>query len=268
MKITDFKILKNEWVSPDCFELSLEPWEDLDVRPGQFLELSVPGKTLRRPVSVCGRDGRILRLCVRAAGEGTVILSGLKNGVINAIGPLGNGFSLPGKDPCCTSGAAGCGHGSGMYKEGSAAESRLLIVGGGIGCAPLLLLAEEAVKAGLEVTAVFGFRDREHALFEREMKALALRSIYCFDSEGDDAVSVVRREGLTDLPFRACGPLPMMEGLASAMSSDGEFSVETRMGCGFGACMGCSIRTVSGMKRICKDGPVFRKGEIVWQSLR
>ena len=238
------RILENRPLGPDCFQLLLEAEQEIEIRPGQFVEVTVPGFSLRRPISVTDVEDGVIRLTCQIVGTGTAALAGQKDGMLSVLAPLGNGFTLP--------------------EEGS----ELLAVGGGIGTAPLIGLIREAVKRNCRVTAVFGFRTPQQALFREELSALPLRSFYAFESEGENVITLLRREGYENIPFAACGPVSMMEAVDEIMQADGEFSAECRMGCGFGACMGCSVETRSGMKRICKDGPVFRRGELLWKTLR
>ena len=237
-------IVGREELAPDTYALWLRPDAPVTVQPGQFLSLAVPGVTLRRPLSVCETRGRDLRVVYRAVGKGTRLLRDYRGDALPALLPLGRGFTIPG------------------------AGSELLALGGGIGCAPLAGLIRAAVANGAEVTAVFGFRTPEETLFRDELRALPVRVLCAYDSAGESAVSLAVREGLADLPFCACGPLAMLEAADKALTGRGQFSLEARMGCGFGACMGCAAQMKSGMRRVCKDGPVFDREEVLWASLR
>ena len=237
-------IVGHEEIAPDTYSLWLRPDVPVAVRPGQFLNLAVPGVPLRRPLSVCETRGNDLRLVYRAVGKGTRLLCGHRSGTLSALLPLGRGFRIP------------------------EAGNSLLALGGGIGCAPLLGLIRAAVGNGVNVTAVFGFETPEEALFRDELRALPVRALYAYDSAGETAVSVVLREGLTAVPFCACGPLAMLEAADRVLTGAGQYSLEVRMGCGFGACMGCAVKMKNGMRRVCTDGPVFDREEIVWASLR
>lgn len=257
-------IIENTKVAPGVYRLVLLAPSEIKVVPGQFFNLKIPGKSLRRPISVMGQEGRKLIFVYKTVGEGTKILSSMTAGQsLEALGPLGNGFSLP-LEP-----------------------TPILLVGGGIGTPPLMMLSALAVSKGFPTTLLFGFRTKEDALFLKETAALAaslsskvnsaaevagvkkgaLTVHYVFDEEGENVVSAMKKHGLCDLPFFACGPLPMLKAVSEASWAGGQCSLETRMGCGFGACMGCSLETTQGMKRVCKEGPVFQKEEILWEAL-
>ena len=237
-------IRKHELTAPDTWTLLLKAERDMACRPGQFLNIAVPGFPLRRPLSVTDTQDGLIRLTYQTVGEGTRALARYTGNLLSVLGPLGNGFSLPepGKD--------------------------LLLIGGGIGTAPLLGLAKAALRQGCHVTAVFGFRSPERTLFQNELAALDVKTHFCYDSQGENVVSAVLKEDLTRLPFAACGPFAMMRALDKVMQGPGAFSLECRMGCGFGACMGCSVLMRSGLKQICKDGPVFDRKEVLWENLR
>lgn len=237
-------ILRQEPAAPDTYTLWLRPSEPVSVLPGQFLNLAIPGVTLRRPISVTDVQDGVLRLTYRVAGKGTALLSRYPGDTIHAILPLGNGFPLP------------------------EANRTVLIIGGGIGCAPLYGLVRAAVERNCRVTVVFGFREPKQALFWEELQKLPVRAHYCYDSEGETVATILRQKHLESLPFYACGPLAMLKAVDKVMRTDGWYSLECRMGCGFGACMGCSVELKRGMRRICKDGPVFSREEILWANLR
>ncbi|MBQ4372401.1 MAG: dihydroorotate dehydrogenase electron transfer subunit [Firmicutes bacterium] len=241
------RIIENARIAEDSFRLtlSMEGASASAFRPGQFAEIAVPGFSLRRPLSFCGWDGSSVSFAYTVRGEGTAALSRMKDGELSVILPCGNGFDA---------------------EKGLSAHS-VLVIGGGIGCAPLMPLIRELKSLGAEPVAVFGFRDRPQTLFREELEQLGVRAVFAYDSEGRTAVSAMKDEGLDGLYFFSCGPAPMMRALCEASSAPGQCSLETRMGCGYGACMGCSVRLRDRMARVCKDGPVFEKEEIVWQSL-
>ena len=236
-------ILSQQRIAPGIYSLELSTEGPFPARPGQFVDLKIPGKMLRRPISITDITEDRLILTYRVAGEGTAILSGMKPGeVLEILGPLGKGFVLPEE------------------------SSHLLMVGGGIGTPPLIYLAKEALRQGHQVTVLFGFRSPADTLFQEELKAMGVDYHFAYDSEGENVVQLMQRLGLDDLPFFACGPMPMLKALCKAGSSDGQCSLEARMGCGFGACMGCSIKTRNGMQRVCKEGPVFSKEVLLWET--
>ena len=244
MRVQSFRILYNNETAPGVYRLGLGFVEPVSFRPGQFMNVTIPGKPLKRPLSLAGYDDKQAMLVYRVAGEGTRLLSQMAEGMLEAIAPCGNGFTLP--EP----------------------GAPVLAVGGGIGCAPLMPLIREAVRLGCPVHALFGFRTPDDRLFEKELAALGVSAEYTYDTLGENPVHKMLALGLERTPFYACGPVPMMKALCGASLADGQCSLETRMGCGFGACMGCSVRLKDRMARICSEGPVFRKGEIVWQNLR
>ena len=210
--------------------------------PGQFVDIRLENLYLRRPISVCDRQDDVLTLIYKVVGKGTEVMAALKPGtMLNVLTGLGNGYdlSLSGASP--------------------------LLLGGGVGVPPLYLLAKELIAQGKKVQVILGFNTAAEVFYEEAFKALGAE------------VTVVTADGsygakgfVTDvLPaeysyYYTCGPLPMLKAVYRACRGEGEYSFEERMGCGFGACMGCSIKTTDGYKRVCKDGPVLKKGEIVW----
>ena len=211
-------------------------------RPGQFVNVSLPGFFLRRPISVCDCEGDTLTLIYKVAGRGTEAMTKLSVGdELDTLCGLGNGYDLE-----------------------AAGESPLL-VGGGVGVPPLYMLAKELINKGKNVSVVLGFNTKEEIFYEDEFRALGA-SVTVTTVDG----SYGKKGFVTDaLPenasyFYACGPMPMLRALYKAADIPGEMSFEERMGCGFGACMGCSMETASGPKRVCKEGPVFKKEELLW----
>lgn len=210
-----------------------------DMRAGQFVELSVPGFYLRRPISVADSADGVLTLLVKEAGEGTKKLRTVKSGdTVDALTDLGNGFDLNAEKP--------------------------LLVGGGIGCAPLYKLAKDFAAAGVRATAVLGFRNAAEVYYAEEFARFCDVVIATDDgSAGVRGNAVSAAEGIDFDRFYACGPQVMLRAAAQKLRH-GQVSLEARMGCGFGACMGCSIKTTKGYARVCKEGPVFEAEEVVW----
>lgn len=210
-----------------------------DMRAGQFVELSVPGFYLRRPISVADSADGVLTLLVKEAGEGTKKLRTVKSGdTVDALTCLGNGFDLNAEKP--------------------------LLVGGGIGCAPLYKLAKDFAAAGVRPTAVLGFRNAAEVYYAEEFARFCDVVIATDDgSAGVRGNAVSAAEGIEFDRFYACGPQVMLRAAAQKLVY-GQVSLEARMGCGFGACMGCSIKTTKGYARVCKEGPVFEAEEVVW----
>lgn len=215
---------------------------------GQFVNIAIPGKYLRRPISVSRFFPREkeLHLLYNVAGEGTQLLSQMCPGInLDILVGLGNGFSIP------------------------ANIQHPILLGGGIGCAPLYQLAYDLVENGLMPQVVLGYNSIEESWgMERELRNIGISS-YVATIDGSKGTKgfvtdVIKDKKLNFDFFYACGPMPMLKAV-SALPTEGELSLECRMGCGFGACMCCSMATKSGNKRICKDGPVLKKSEVIWK---
>ncbi len=256
MKQNTFTILSNEALTANVFSMWLQG-DTTGIRAGQFVNIEVPNWYLRRPISVCtvrgGRDSHAdgqLRIVYKVVGTGTKDLSLLQAGEqLNVLTCLGNGYDL------------------------SKAGAHPLLVGGGIGVPPLLQLAKDLRAEGKEVTVVLGFNTAAEVILEEEFKALGCE-VYVCTMDGSYGTKGV----VAPLPsplggklqagefsyFYTCGPIPMLKAIYREIPLDGEFSLEERMGCGFGACMGCTLETKSGYKRVCKEGPVFKKEELLW----
>ena len=249
----DFKILSNTELTPDVSRMWLSAGDDEarhaigGIRPGQFVNIAIEGCYLRRPISVC--DVTDDRLCIvyKVVGEGTARLKSMQAGEkLNVLLPLGNGFDL------------------------AAAGERPLLVGGGVGVPPLLLLAKRLKTEGREVDVVLGFNTAKEIILADEFRTAGCRvTIATVDgSEGckgfvTDAIAHIGGEGSNTF-FYACGPRPMLRAL-QRLSIGGQISMEERMGCGFGACMGCTCKTARGTKQVCTDGPVFHKDDIIFE---
>ena len=243
MKQVILTIRENTPVAKDVCRMVLAGDVSAVTVPGQFLNLALAGKFLRRPISVCDCDGKTVTILYKIVGQGTEQMARMRAGeTVDTLTGLGNGFD-------CT-----------------AARGHTLLIGGGIGAAPLFWLARSLKARGVHTTAVLGFNSAADIYYVNEFSALC-DSVIVATADG----SCGRRGFVTDAMegldcdyFYTCGPEPMLKAVYRASKSDGEFSFEERMGCGFGACMGCTCKTVTGWKRICKDGPVLRKGEIAW----
>lgn len=257
LKNRQLEIICNQKIAPDVFCLTLGGIKSEEIHPGQFINIHVPGKSLRRPISVSKIYDDKIDLIYKIVGEGTEILKNINSGCLDVLLPCGNGFDLS------------------LYPD------EILMIGGGMGVAPLFALTSEAVRQGKKVTVIFGFRSPADAILEEQLKHLGVDYHFCFDSEGINVVKMREQLGLCHVPFAACGPLPMLRALCSTDECNainkideaktdetyGQLSLEARMGCGFGACMGCSIETKQGMKRVCKEGPVFNREEILWDKI-
>lgn len=240
-----FEIVSNRALTPLIYEMRLKGDTSAITRPGQFVELSIEGLFLRRPISVCNFDEGELTLVYKVVGKGTADMAAMQVGrKVDVLTGLGNGFNA---DAEC---------------------QRALLVGGGVGVPPLYRLARELLAKGREVTVVLGFNTAAELFYEEEFKTLGVNLVVA-TVDGSKGVKgfvtdAIRESGVAFDYFYSCGPLPMLKALSQSVTADGELSLEERMGCGFGICMGCSIQTASGAKRVCKEGPVFKKEEILW----
>ena len=242
MKQGIFEIEHNTEIAPGMYEMTLLGDTTAISAPGQFVQIALPGFFLRRPISVCDCEDGKLTVIYKVVGDGTRYMSGLKPGEqLDLLAGLGNGYEL---DACI-------GH--------------VLAVGGGAGVPPMYYLAKRLKKLGREVTAILGFQTKADVFYEEKFKALGVNT-FVTTVDGSYGVPGFVTDAMT-MPHDyvcACGPLPMLRAVYDRSDADGAFSFEERMGCGFGACMGCSVKTNSGTKRICKEGPVLRKEEILW----
>ena len=242
MKQGLYTVKNNRTLAPGVWEMTLEGDTSPITAPGQFINIQLDGFFLRRPISVCDWDGGSLTIIYKVVGRGTDVMSGMRSGQkLDVLCGLGKGFD-----------AAKCGQ-------------KTVVIGGGAGVPPMFGLAKALLKAGKTPAAVLGFNTQSEVFSEEEFRALGVETtVTTVDG------SYGKKGFVTDaLPaeydyFCACGPLPMLRAVYSAGSTSGLMSFEERMGCGFGACMGCSCKTKYGNKRICKDGPVLEKEEIIW----
>ena len=245
MKKSVFTLERARRLAGDVWELILEGDASAVTAPGQFVNLELPGKFLRRPISVCDWTETGLTLLVKEVGAGTRELVRLPAGTrLDVLTGLGNGFGI-----------------------GAAPEGAVL-VGGGIGSAPLYGLAKRMLAAGRSVQVVLGFRSKEDAFYLEEFAALGAE-VLAASEDGSLGTRGFVTDVLNELPYCrfvcACGPTAMLKAVhALPQITGGQFSFEARMACGFGACVGCTIETRNGLRRVCKDGPVFRKEEILW----
>ena len=245
MKQTVFEIVTNRPLTESVYEMTLKGDTSAITRPGQFVELSLEGYFLRRPISVCNYEEGTLTLIYKVVGKGTAQMATLAAGTqIDTRTGLGNGFDT------------------------SVKHNHALLVGGGVGVPPLYRLARNLVAEGKKVSVVLGFNTAAEIFYREQFEALGAEVIV---ATADGSVGVkgfvtdaIAQSGIDAEYFFSCGPLPMLRALTNALTIPGQISLEERMGCGFGICMGCSIQTVSGAKRVCKEGPVFRKEEILW----
>lgn len=238
MKEAVFEIVKNEAIAKDVFRLSLCGDISAIIKPGQFVNIKLDGFFLRRPLSVCNLDGNVLTLVYKAVGGGTEALSKMQNGSLSLLTGLGNGFDT------------------------SKAGDKPLLIGGGLGFTPLYLLAKKIENP----TVILGFNTKDEVIYEDEFKAVGAKVIVTTadGSYGEKGFVTDAMQKLDYSYFYTCGPEAMFDAINAVAKTSGEFSFEEHMGCGFGACMGCTCETKAGLKRICKDGPVMKREEIIW----
>lgn len=240
MKQEIFSIIANEPLVPNVFRMQLQGNTE-GIRAGQFVDIRVESLFLRRPISVCEVAGNVLTIIYKVVGKGTEIMATLPVGTeLNVLTGLGNGYDL------------------------SMAGERPLLVGGGVGVPPLYQLAKELRKQDKHVRVVLGFNTQSEVFYEHEFKALGCE-VYVTTVDGSYGTKgfVTAELGSDYTYFYTCGPLPMLRALKAAVTTEGEMSMEERMGCGFGICVGCTTMTVDGYKRVCKEGPVFKAGELI-----
>ncbi len=246
MKQTVFKIKENIKIADSVYRMVL-CGDTEGIRPGQFVNIKLEGLYLRRPISVCDvpSDGTLV-IIYKVVGKGTELMSGMTEGDLDILTQLGNGYELT--------------------RSGDAP----LLIGGGVGVPPMFMAAKDLSEAGKRVTVILGFNTKSEIFYENEFKALGA-DVYVATADGSYGTKGFVTDVMKSLDtkfsyFYTCGPEPMLRAVAKATDFDGEMSFEERMGCGFGACMGCSCKTLAGNKRICKDGPVMRKEEIIWND--
>ena len=242
MKNSIFTITKNDKLTSNVYIMELKGDTD-GIKCGQFVNIKIDGLFLRRPISVCDLEGDTLTLIYKVVGQGTEKMSEMDEGEkLDLLTGLGNGYdtSLSGETP--------------------------VLLGGGVGVPPLYLLCRELIKEGKKPTVILGFNKADEVFYEKEFASLGARVIVA-TADGSHGVKGFVTDALLGVDysyFYTCGPEPMLKAVYKATVTSGQLSFEERMGCGFGACMGCSCKTVTGYKRICKEGPVLKKEEILW----
>lgn len=247
MKQGIYEILFNFELAPNVFRMVLKGDTSALLSPGQFVNIKLDGLYLRRPISVCDYDKETITLIYKVVGVGTEKMAKMVAGdKLDLLVGLGNGFNA--EKPC----------------------KNPLVIGGGVGIPPLYGLCKELIKFGKKPTVILGFNTASEMFYEEVFKLLGA-DVYVTTVDGSYGVKGFVTDVMKDLDydyFYTCGPLPMLKAVAVAAETSGQLSLEERMGCGFGACMGCTCKTVNGAKRVCKDGPVFEKEEIEWQTLK
>ncbi len=244
MKQGIFEITENVKLTDNVFRMGLRGDTSAITAPGQFINIKLEGKYLRRPISVYDCEGDIVTIIYKVVGSGTEQMSEMKSGErLDILTGLGNGYNLDN---------------SGEHP---------VLLGGGVGVPPLYLLAKKLISEGKKVSVVLGFNTKSEVFCENEFKELGCSVTVC-TADGSYGVKGFVTNALPEAYtyFYTCGPEPMLKAVYKASATSGELSFEERMGCGFGACMGCSCKTLTGYKRICKEGPVMKKEEILWES--
>ena len=252
-------ILSNKCIARRVYRMVMQG-DTEGILPGQFVEIEIPGLYLRRPISVCDIEGDELTIIYKTVGQGTAAMARMRAGEeLDILSCLGNGYDL------------------------TKAGDEVLLIGGGVGVPPLMYAAKELRKAGKKVRAVLGFNTAEEVFGEQEMQAMGCEVRVCTmdGSYGEKGVvteqcTILSPKGHdylakpnfhnAQLFYYACGPLPMIKAILRTVGTNGQISMEERMGCGVGICMGCSIETKEGFKRVCKEGPVFNAGELTIDS--
>ncbi|MEE1065315.1 MAG: dihydroorotate dehydrogenase electron transfer subunit [Acutalibacteraceae bacterium] len=243
MKQVFLKITENKKIAKDVYLMKLEGDVSDITASGQFVNIKLDGFYLRRPISVCDYDENTLTIIYKVVGEGTEAMAELPCGTeLDVLTGLGNGYNLA--------------------KSGDAP----LLIGGGVGVPPMYNLCRKLIAEGKKVTVILGFNTKDEIFFEDEFKALGAE-VYITTVDGSYGTKGFVTDVMKDLDytyFFTCGPMPMFKAIEATAVTSGQYSFEERMGCGFGACMGCSCKTKYGNKRICKDGPVLEREEIIW----
>ena len=244
MKNVILKVISNEALTAAVYRMKLQGDVSAVTGPGTFVNIRLEGLFLRRPISVCDLEGDVLTIIYKVVGEGTRKMSALTAGdKLDVLTGLGNGYDL------------------------TVSGQQPLLMGGGAGVPPMYWLAKQLIAQGKQTRVILGFNQKDDVFYENEFRALGAE-VTVTTADGSYGVKGFVTDALPAgyTHFYVCGPLPMLKAVYGATETSGQFSFEERMGCGFGACMGCSMKTVSGFKRVCKDGPVFRKEEILWED--
>ena len=245
MKQSVFTIVSNEALTQSTYRMVLCGDASAVTAPGQFINIKLDGFFLRRPISVCDYDAESITIIYKILGRGTAYMTGLQPGqTLDVLTGLGNGYDL------------------------TTAGDKPVLLGGGVGVPPMYNLAKKLLAQGKNVHVILGFNTAEERFYEDEFRALGC-TVTVTTVDGSYGVKGFVTTPLAEMDysyFYTCGPEPMLKAVYQATATAGQLSFEERMGCGFGACMGCSCKTITGYKRICKEGPVMRKEEILWES--
>ena len=244
MKQSIFEILSNTALTDSVYKMVLSGDTSAITAAGQFVNIQLSGKFLRRPISVCDYDSETLTIVYKVVGKGTAQMSEMVSGEkLDILTGLGNGYDL------------------------TCAGDAPLLIGGGVGVPPMYNLAKKLLDMGKKVTVILGFNTKNEIFYEEEFQKLGCDvTVTTVDGSYGTKGFVTGALPETYTYFYTCGPEPMLKAVFNATVTSGQMSFEERMGCGFGACMGCSCKTITGYKRICKEGPVMRKEELLWNN--
>ena len=238
-------IIKSNRALTDCvWEMTLSGDVSAITASGQFVNIQLDGLYLRRPISVCDCENGLLTLVYKVVGKGTEVLSKMQAGqTLDVLTGLGNGYDL------------------------SLAGETPLLIGGGVGVPPMYMLAKQLVQMGKKVKVILGFNTKSEIFYFDEFEKLGAQ-VQVTTVDGSAGIKGFVTDAMNEeySYFYCCGPEPMLKAVYKKSATSGQMSFEERMGCGFGACMGCSCKTITGYKRICKDGPVMKKEEILWND--
>ena len=244
MKQSIFEILSNTPLTDSVYKMVLQGDTEAITASGQFVNIRLEGMFLRRPISVCDYDEKTLTIIYKVVGKGTEAMSAMEKGQkLDILTGLGNGYDL------------------------SPSGEHPVLLGGGVGVPPMYNLAKKLVAQGKRVSVILGFNTASEVFYEEEFKALGCQvTVTTVDGSYGQKGFVTNALPENYTYFYTCGPEPMLKAVYRSTYSSGQMSFEERMGCGFGACMGCSCKTLTGYKRICKEGPVMKKEEILWED--
>ena len=244
MKQSVFTIVSNVALTDSVYKMVLQGDTSAITAPGQFVNIKLEGMFLRRPISVCDVEEDQLTIIYKVVGKGTEAMSRMSEGQLDILTGLGNGYDL------------------------TVSGEKPVLLGGGVGVPPMYKLAKELIAQGKKVSVILGFNTKNEIFYEEEFKNLGAE-VFVTTVDGSYGIRGFVTDALKNIDytyFYTCGPEPMLKAVHRASNTSGQMSFEERMGCGFGACMGCSCKTLTGYKRICKEGPVMRKEEILWEN--
>ena len=244
MKQGLFEIIENIPLTDCVYQMRLRGDTSAISAPGQFVNIQLDGLYLRRPISVCDVEGDVLTIIYKVVGKGTEKMSQMQSGKLDVLTGLGNGYDL------------------------TKAGDHPVLIGGGVGVPPMYLLCKQLRKLGKKVSVILGFNTQSEVFYREAFEALGA-DVTVTTVDGSCGIQGFVTDALKNMEysyFYTCGPEPMLKAIYQASKTSGQMSFEKRMGCGFGACMGCSCKMITGYKRICKEGPVMEKEEILWEN--